>query len=177
VYLSIIVLLITQIKSQKNETNLFLNCRQNRNYPLYKQCDSRWGADKLGRDSTICKVGCLISAVAMAMKGLNKKINGNDVTPRVMNTFLNNNGGYSGNLFIWGSIARFGFKYLGQPTALQTIKNHICNNNIVLLNIDRGGHWVLATGVNGNAIIINDPGRTRTSVPGGEVLRAGVYSL
>lgn len=152
-------------------------CRQ-RNYPLYKQCDGRWGSDKLGSSSTICKVGCLITSVAMAMNGLGKQINGQNVTPKNFNQFLMNNGGYSGNLFIWGSVTRFGLRYLGQPTSIETIKNHICNNQIVALNIDRGGHWVLANGVNNDgSISILDPGPNRSSVKPGEVLRAGIYNL
>jgi len=46
------------------------NCKVRFNPPLYKQCDSRWGSDRLGKDSTICKVGCLMTSVAMAMNGI-----------------------------------------------------------------------------------------------------------
>jgi uncharacterized protein YvpB len=152
------------------------NCKVKFNPPLFKQCDSRWANDRLGKDSTICKVGCLMTSVAMAMNGLGKKINGAAVTPKNLNQFLLANGGYSGNLYVWAAISRFGFNYQGQPTNIQTISNYICNNAVVILNIDKGGHWVLATGVNGNTFYINDPGRTRTSVSASEVLRAGVYT-
>jgi len=152
-------------------------CRQ-RAYPLFKQCDGRWGADRLGSSSTICAVGCLITTVAMAMNGLGKRIDGQVVTPKNFNQFLLRNGGYSGNLFIWGSVSRYGFRYLGQPTAIATIKTHICANKIVALNIDRGGHWVLAIGVNADGnIAILDPSPNRSFVRPAEVLRAGIYEL
>jgi hypothetical protein len=153
------------------------NCRP-RNYPLFKQCDGRWGSDKLGSSSTICKVGCLISSVAMALNGLGKKINGAAPTPKNFNQFLMANRGYQGNLFIWGSVSRFGLSYQGQPTDKNAIKNAVCAGKIVSLNIDGGGHWVLAIGVNSNGSFeILDPGRTRSSVPAAQVLRAGIYNI
>eukprot|EP01080_Neovahlkampfia_damariscottae_P009716 gene9716-1921_t len=153
-------------------------CRQGRNYPLYKQCDRRWGNDKLGSSSTVCKVGCLITSVAMALKGLGKKINGATATPKNFNAFLRANRGYQGNLFIWGSVARFGLKYQGQIRDIAGIKRAVCAKKIVSLNIDRGGHWVLAVGVNSNGSFqILDPGRTRSTVPANQVLRAGIYNV
>lgn len=37
-------------------------------YPLYKQCDSRWG-NQLMQTETICSVGCLMSSTSMAIAG------------------------------------------------------------------------------------------------------------
>jgi len=157
--------------------NTAAQCTQRPNYPLYKQCDGRWGGDKLGASSTICRVGCLMSSMAMAMQGLGKKINGQNVTPKNLNAFLMGNGGYSGNLFVWGAVSRFGFSYLGQPTAIATIKQHICNNRVVIMQVDQGRHWVLAKSVNADGSIgIMDPSPNRNSVRPNEVLRAGVYS-
>jgi len=77
----------------------------------------------------------------MALKGLGKKINGQDATPKNFNHFLNTNGGYQGNLYIWGSVARYGLRYQGQIRDISGIKAAVCANKIVSLNIDRGGHW------------------------------------
>lgn len=55
----------------------------------------------LGSSSTICKVGCLMSSVSMAMAGLGKQIDGHSVTPAVLNSFLKAHGGYSGNSYMW----------------------------------------------------------------------------
>eukprot|EP01080_Neovahlkampfia_damariscottae_P009715 gene9715-1920_t len=152
-------------------------CRPTRNYPLYKQCDGRWGNDKLGSSSTVCKVGCLITSVAMALNGLGKRIDGQIVTPKNFNHFLNTNRGYQGNLFIWGSVTRFGLRYQGQINDVEGIKAAVCAKKIVSLNIDRGGHWVLAVGVNSNGSFqILDPGRTRSTVSPHEVVRAGIYN-
>ena len=72
-------------------------------YPLYKQCDSRWANDKLGSSTTICKSGCLMSSVAMFMN--------NGYTPGTLNKYMNEHGGYSGNLWIWAKAP--GISFLG----------------------------------------------------------------
>lgn len=152
-------------------------CRT-RNYPLFKQCDGKWGGNALG-SSSVCKIGCLMSSVSMALNGLGKSINGQSPNPGTLNSFLKSNGGYQGNLFIWGSVARFGLRYQGQPTNKAEIKKHVCANNVVILNVKGGGHWVLATGVSadGNTFYVNDPGASKSTYSAGEVVRAGIFTL
>jgi hypothetical protein len=152
-------------------------CRP-REYPLFKQCDSRWGSDKLGSSSTVCKVGCLITSVAMALNGLGKRIDGNIPDPKNFNQFLMTNGGYQGNLFLWYSVSKFGFQFVGMPTDVNVIKKYVCDKYVVSINIDRGGHWVLAIGINADGSFqILDPGFNRNVVPANEVLRAGIYKV
>lgn len=113
----------------------------------------------------------------MALNGLGKKINGQDSNPKTLNAFLLANGGYYGNLFVWGAVSRFGLTYLGQPSNKQEIKNYVCQNYVVILNVNNGGHWVLATGVNGDTFTVNDPGFSRTTYSASEVGVAGVYRV
>ena len=82
-----------------------------RNYPLYKQCDSRWGNHQLGTSSkTICQAGCLMSSAAMALSGT-----GHNHTPDSLNSWLKSNGGYvSGDLFVWTAINKLGLTYKGK---------------------------------------------------------------
>jgi hypothetical protein len=81
-----------------------------RNYPMYKQCDSRWANDQLGTSSnTICKAGCLMSSASMALAGT-----GHSYDPKSLNSWLKSNGGYvSGDLFVWGAINKLGLTYKG----------------------------------------------------------------
>lgn len=145
-------------------------------YPLFKQCDPKWGNDRLGSDSTICKVGCLMSSVSMALNGLGKRISGQESNPKTLNSYLLSHGGYYGNLFVWGSVSLFGLSYQGQPTNIQVIKDHVCANRVVILNVNNGGHWVLATGVEADgSFSVNDPGATRYNYPASAVVRAGIY--
>ena len=156
---------------------LSASCKVNRSSPLYKQCDDRWRNNKLGSSSTICAVGCLMSSVASGMAGAGKTINGQTVTPSVLNSFLLSNGGYSGNLYVWGTVERFGLRYEGQTTDKGTLRTNICANKMVILNVKNGGHWVLATGYDGDTFNVNDSGATRYTYPSGEVVRGATYRL
>ena len=158
-------------------STLAIQCSLPKSCPVYKQCDSRWGGDKLGSDSTICKVGCLMSSVSSAMAGYGKTINGQTATPQTLNSFLKSNGGYQGNLFIWGAVSRFGLVYEGQPTDKTAIKNAVCAGKIAILNVNNGGHWVLATSANDAGFGVNDSGYSKTSYSNAEVVRAGIYRL
>ena len=86
-----------------------------RTYPLYKQCDSRWANDQLGTSSnTICKAGCAMSSVAMALAGTGKNYN-----PGSLNTWLKSNGGYvSGDLLVWGAVSKIGLSFVGTLSSL-----------------------------------------------------------
>jgi len=44
-----------------------------------------------------------------------------------------------------------------------------------MLNVNSGGHWVLATSLSGSTITVNDPGYTRTTYTVAEVSQCGVY--
>ena len=47
------------------------------NYPLFNQCDSRWGTDPIGNSTrTICRAGGLISSVAMVLNACQRNIGG-----------------------------------------------------------------------------------------------------
>lgn len=93
-----------------------------------------------------------MSSAAMALKGI-----GQDQNPSTLNAWLTDNGGYvSGDLFVWASINTFGVKFLGKVSRSQ-IKTNLDQNNIVILNVHNGAHWVLATGYDKDNIFINDP--------------------
>lgn len=152
---------------------LALGCA--RNYPMYKQCDSKWGSDQLGTSSnTICKAGCLMSSVAMALAGTGKSYN-----PGTLNTWLKGHGGYvSGDLFVWGSVSPLGLSYQGKVSN-SNIASSLSAGNIVILNVHNGGHWVLATSMSGNTIYVNDPGYSTTSYSLSEIVanNSGLYRV
>ena len=156
---------------------LSAGCTINRSSPVYKQCDSRWGSNRLGADSTICAVGCLMCSVSSGMAGLGKTINGQTVTPAVLNSFLLSNGGYYGNLYVWGTVERFGLRYEGQTSDQNVLRNNVCANKMVILNVNNGGHWVLATGYDGSNWNVNDSGANRNVYAAGEVVLGATYRL
>ena len=146
-----------------------------RTYPLYKQCDSRWGSEQLGTSAnTICKAGCLMSSVSMALAGIGKGYN-----PGSLNTWLKGHGGYvSGDLFVWGSVNSLGLSYVGK-VANSGIQGALNANEIVILNVHNGGHWVLATSMSGSTINVNDPGFSTASYTLSEIVanNSGLYRV
>jgi hypothetical protein len=125
------------------------------NFPLYKQCDPKWGNEQLGTGShTICQIGCLLSSAAMALAGTGHPT----YNPSTLNTWLKAHGGYvQSELFVWASINPIGLVFEGK-FANSEIKRALDLNKIVICNVHNGGHWVLATGYNGDNILVNDAG-------------------
>jgi len=154
---------------------LLLVIAASRTYPLYKQCDSRWANEQLGTSSnTICKAGCPMSSVSMALAGIGKNYN-----PSSLNAWLKGHGGYvSGDLFVWGSVNSLGLSYVGK-IANSAIGSNLDANNVVILNVHNGGHWVLATGHSGNSIHVNDPGYSTTAYDLSEIVagQTGLYRV
>jgi ABC-type bacteriocin/lantibiotic exporter with double-glycine peptidase domain len=145
------------------------------NFPLYKQCNSSWANDQLGTSSqTICQAGCLMSSASMGLSGV-----GHAYDPHTLNIWLKAHGGYvSGNLFVWASINSIGLVFEGKVANSQ-IKAALDQKKIVICNVHNGGHWVLATGYNGNNILVNDPGYATTQYSLSEIVdgQNGVYHL
>ena len=82
-------------------------------YPLFKQCDSRWQSDLMGTSpNTICQAGQIISSVAMVLNGCGRTIDGSEATPKTLNKWLTNNGGYTGgDMFVWNSVDSFNIQF------------------------------------------------------------------
>ena len=137
-----------------------------RTYPLYKQCDSKWGSEHLGTSSkTICQAGCAMSSLAMGLAGIGKNYN-----PSTLNTWLKGHGGYvSGDLLVWGSVTSLGLSFIGKVANSQ-IAPGLSAGHVVILNVHNGGHWVLATGISGSKISVNDPGFSTSSYDMSEIV-------
>ena len=146
-----------------------------RSYPMYKQCDSKWGSEQLGTSSnTICKAGCLMSSVAMALAGT-----GHNYNPSTLNSWLKGHGGYvSGDSFVWASVNSIGLKYIGK-VANSNIASSLSAGHVVVLNVHNGGHWVLAHSMSGSTIQVNDPGYSTTSYSLSEIVagNSGLYHV
>ena len=148
-----------------------------RSRTLYKQCGQSWSNDKLA-DKTICQVGCLMSSVSMALHSRGKSIDGKSSNPGTLNAWLKTHGGYSGNLFIWGSVSPLGLKFSTHTTNHADIKNCLCNSGCeVILNVNQGGHYVLATGYDGSGYAVNDPGYSKSRYTTGEIYRASIFRV
>ena len=70
-------------------------------WPLYKQCDERWGDDMMGVPGpgsrrSVCREGCAMSCVAMALSGNSFVIPGTGaaINPGTLNAYLVATHGY-----------------------------------------------------------------------------------
>jgi hypothetical protein len=137
----------------------FIALAMSRSYPLYKQCDPKWANEQLGTSAnTICKAGCAMSSLAMALAGT-----GHNYNPSTLNAWLKGHGGYvSGDLLVWGSVNSLGLTFQGKVANSQ-IKAKLDAGFAVICNVHNGGHWVLAHSYSGDNINVNDPGYSTTS--------------
>lgn len=121
-------------------------------YPAYNQCDPKWKDEKVGTStSTICQAGAMISAVSIGLSGV-----GINYNPSTLNTWLKNNKGYANKSdYNWTAINTLGVTYEGKiPNTL--LKINLDVGYLVIINVNKGAHWVLATGYTGSTISVVD---------------------
>ena len=147
-------------------------------YPLFSQCDSKWGADIMVT-KTVCQVGCLMSSTSMALRGSNIPIppppsSGSvSADPGTFNSWLKANGGYDdSNDFIESSAEQINgvvwpadAMHKTNDLSFDTVRSYIQKGRIMIANVNQGHHFVLAVGWGDDAdtIMVNDPGYDRDS--------------
>jgi len=144
-------------------------------YPLFKQCDPRWGND-LMVTTTICAVGCLMSSTSMALNGHNIPTNATEAAnPGTFNYWLRNDSGYDGgNDFEEDSINTLDPGHVSWSDAtgmhrsrdvpFAQVQAMLLRKEPVILNVDNGRHFVLAIGWFAgdlDTLLVNDPGFDR----------------
>ena len=77
-------------------------------------------------------------------------------TPSTLNKWLTDNKGYdSKHQYVWASVNPLGAPYQGQ-VGNSILRLNLDVGYIVIINVDHGAHWVLATGYTGNTIYVRD---------------------
>jgi hypothetical protein len=115
-----------------------------------------------------------MTSAAMALNAI-----GNSVNPSSLNKWLTANNGYvKDDLFVWASINSWGVTFAGFISN-NKIAKYIDDGYIVIVNVHNGGHWVLATGYQGDTINVNDPGYISVSYTLSQIVNGntGVYTL
>jgi ABC-type bacteriocin/lantibiotic exporter with double-glycine peptidase domain len=122
----------------------------------------------------MCQVGCLVSSVAMALTGT-----GHNYNPSTLNAWLKANKGYTNkDDFVWASINTFGLTFEGKiPNSL--IRLNLDVGYVLIINVKKGAHWVLATSYNQNTIYVKDSLYNVESYDISEVVsgNSGVYKV
>lgn len=143
----------------------------------FSQGDERWKQEQLGmsKKSTIGRSGCVLSCLSML---LNAEASNPQITPARLNTWLKQNGGYSGSKMRWqipGEIdgSGNGMELVAQITSRNNwkfLRDQLAAGNKVIVKVNnRRSHWVLVTKQDGpynkaSSYMINDPG-TKSYVP------------
>lgn len=121
--------------------------------PVFKQGDARWGATKLGADTTIARSGCAMTSTAMAMSA----ITNDPITPDVLNSWLKSNHGFAGDALDWSRVGKArGLEVRREVLTLKNIDANLDAGKPVVLGVDykagsNGGangtdHWICITG-------------------------------
>lgn len=137
----------------------------------FSQGDSRWAERTLGRDSSIRREGCAISCIAMILN-----FYGRNITPGILDRYLDENNGYAGNCVNWrvaGKCGEFGsgpkLKYAattGSKKQLADLLSQRLDKNLpTIARVDYGidadltyNHFVVCVGkTENNDFIMNDP--------------------
>jgi len=117
-----------------------------------------------------------MTSLASAIAGLGIKLNGQTCTPATFNSWLDKNGGFQGDLFVWGSIGKLGLSFVGFDSTGAQAAASFNAGKIVVINVHGGQHWVLVTGVSGSTFEVMDPGFNTNTYSFGNVVKAGVFS-
>ncbi|MFD2171559.1 C39 family peptidase [Tumebacillus lipolyticus] len=154
--------------------------------PLFKQNASPWGTALMGGGDTMTKSGCTVSSVAMALRHKGITISGSAADPGTLNTWLKSNGGYSGNLLVWGAVPKLSSKITfdgrytsGTSLSAATLRSYLDGGNkAIIANVRSGAHWVLLTNHNGGTVFnVNDPGYSTTTHNYSDFVGYGVYTI
>lgn len=88
---------------------------------------------------------------------------GHTQNPSTLNAWLKSNKGFDskGN-YVWNSINSLGMTYEGQVDNV-LLRLNLDVGYVVIINVEKGAHWVLATGYSGNTIYVKDSLHTTTT--------------
>ena len=141
-----------------------------KSYPLFKQCDDWWGDDTM-ETKTICEAGDLMTSLAMGLAGWKISLDGSPSNPGNLNNWLLENDGYTDsnnliedalNALVPGMWSQSGM-HTTNDISVDDLKDLMNHDYIVVANVMKGRHFVLATGYDGwDTVYVNDPGFDNT---------------
>lgn len=149
-------------------------------YVNWRQSGASWSNIKIGNtNSTIGNIGCLVTSIAILIEKSGANTTINPFNPGTFVEALNNNNGFDGggNLqYVAVNKAVPNFKYVGNVnlrnksrTEKLALINQYFNGGYYITAEVKGAtpgnqHWVAITGINGNNVIMVDPGSGQTDL-------------
>jgi len=177
-------------------------------YPLFKQCDAQWANDEMGisgngERATVCREGCAMSCVAMALAGHKLYVNNSDATPGSLNTWLkvtdnyHCDGGDCNNLVLDAPAvgnanglpgSTFQFVSEAPKPSAATIASGLASGTVVYVaHVINNSHFVLLTDVvdvdqtvddgAGAEFYVNDPGFNIQKYPYDDISDVITYTV
>eukprot|EP00692_Jakoba_bahamiensis_P003827 EC687649.1.p2 GENE.EC687649.1~~EC687649.1.p2 ORF type:complete len:204 (+),score=70.41 EC687649.1:85-696(+) len=141
-------------------------------YPLFLQCDPAWGNDTM-ESSSICREGCAMSALSMALAGKGYLIAAStNITPGTLNAWLRTHDGYTciagdcNNLVLdavnrLAAAGKIAFvDEVEKPAKPEQVLANMLQNHVYIAHVHNRGHFVLVTGFEStdfNTVYVNDP--------------------
>ena len=162
------------IKSSCNATTTSCGASSGE-FTNWKQYVGPWVNVQMGNSGrTIGQIGCLVTSVSMLIAKSGVSTNIQNFNPGTFVTHLNSHGGFiSGGNFVWAAAASAApsFRYQGKiyltgmsrDQKLQTIRNLVNQKGVyavVEVKGNTGQHWVAVNTVQGDRILMMDPGST-----------------
>jgi hypothetical protein len=170
-----------------------------RTYPLFEQCDPRWGNDPMGVNgpgerSTICGEGCAMSSLAMVLAGLGIPVpvggTPQPATPGTFNAWLEADNGYhcdagDCNNLVLDVVSNLtgAVQFIGElpPPPIASIETGLTAGNVAYLaHVRNRTHFVLLTGFVGagsGVFTVNDPNAHNTTYTYAEMADILMYAL
>lgn len=156
------------------------SCTQNGEYAKWKQYEGDWVNVTLGNSGkTIKQIGCLVTSLAIQVAKSGTPTNISDFNPGTFVQALSANGAFGdgGALLSYDSVSKIapGFKYqsyvdvkgMSRDAKFETIKNIVNSQGVYAVaevKGDTGQHWVAIDRIDGDKIIMMDPGSSATDM-------------
>ena len=148
-------------------------------FSKWKQYEGEW-ADTVyvgSSGKTIHQIGCLATSVSMLVAKSGVPVNVDPLNPGTFVNYLNEHNGFSGGDFVWSSVSSVAptFHFVDKVSVAGMTREQklakiteLVNqpNTYVVAEVkgNTGQHWVAIDGVNGNNVIMMDPGSDSTDM-------------
>ena len=161
----------------KYTNKLKVTTKKDESYKKWKQCDKRWGSKSLG-GSSVCRIGCAATSVAILVKQSGVKTNLENFTPGTFVTAMKKKGGFtSGGAIYWNKSSKVAPKFVlagdikisgSKSKKVKKIKSLLNKGYYLTMQVKagcgRGSHFVAIDRVKGSTVYMNDPASSSTVV-------------
>jgi uncharacterized protein DUF4157/peptidase C39-like protein len=113
------------------------------NVPFYSQGDKRWKDITLGKSLKIGPKGCAMTSMTMAVSA----ISGKSIDPSEMDAYLDQHGGYAGDLIVWDKAAQAGGLTATKHNKFDAkiLDESLTAGRPCVMSVNQDGHWVTVT--------------------------------